>query len=388
MTAAKTLGVGVVGLGWMGVAHARAWREAPLRFPETGISINLVACSDVDLARAESLRAAYGFGRATADWRDLLSDDSIDVVSITTPNYLHCEMVAAAAAAGKHIYCEKPVGRDADETARACAAALAAGVLSLVGYNYRRAPLVRHCRDLIDAGQLGAIEQCNSRFLSMYGADPLGVLSWRFSRAQAGAGATGDVLTHAADTAMFLAGPIRRVCAQTRTFIKRRPLPRADGSHFARGGAGDPDGEVDNDDYAGALVEYENGAVGALEGSRVARGPKCEMAFEIYGQKGSARWNFERMNELELYLPAAARCDGFTRVVAGTAHEGHARINPGDGVGIGYEDLKTLEVGEFLGDLARGSQRVTGLEMALQTARVAAAVLASAQSGGWETVGG
>ena len=115
MTATKTLGVGVVGLGWMGVAHARAWREAPLRFPETGISINLVACSDVDLARAESLRAAYGFGRATADWRDLLADDAIDVVSVTTPNYLHCEMVAAAAAAGKHIYCEKPVGRDADE---------------------------------------------------------------------------------------------------------------------------------------------------------------------------------------------------------------------------------------------------------------------------------
>ena len=148
---------------------------------------------------------------------------------------------------------------------------------------------------------------------------------------------------------MFLAGPIRRVCAQTRTFIKRRPLPRADGSHFARGGAGDPDGEVDNDDYAGALVEYENGAVGALEGSRVARGPKCEMAFEIYGQKGSARWNFERMNELELYLPAAARCDGFTRVVAGTAHEGHARINPGDRRRFGLRGFENARSGRVFG---------------------------------------
>ena len=236
MTATKTLGVGVVGLGWMGAAHARAWREAPLRFPEAGIAINLVACSDVDLARAESLRAAYGFGRATADWRDLLADDAIDVVSITTPNYLHCEMVAAAAAAGKHIYCEKPVGRDADETARACAAASAAGVLSLVGYNYRRAPLVRHCRDLIDAGQLGAIEQCNSRFLSMYGADPLGVLSWRFSRAQAGAGATGDVLTHAADTAMFLAGRFA-ACARKPALLLSAARCRAPTARISRAAA-------------------------------------------------------------------------------------------------------------------------------------------------------
>ena len=385
---ARTVGVGVVGMGWMGAAHARAWRAAPLRFPESGAQTRLAVCADAFAARAESARAEHGFARAAADWREVVRDPEVDVVSVTAPNNMHLEIIRAAAENGKHIYCEKPAGRNADETAQAESAARAAGVFSAVGYNYRLAPMAQFCRKLLDDGKLGKPEQVNCRFLSMYGADPLGMLTWRFDAEIAGHGAAGDILAHALDTAQFLGGRVARVCGTTRTFIAERPLPvPGRGTHFSTGRPEDPKGKVGNEDYAAALLEFADGAAGTAEASRVARGPKCEMTFEVFGEKGSARWNFERMNEMELFCPdGTPEHDGFVRIVAGENHPPHGRFNPGDGIGAGYEDLKTIEAANLLAEIVSGAQAESGLARALSVSRTVAAVLRSRKSRKWEEV--
>lgn len=381
----KTIGIGIIGMGWMGSAHARAYSAIPFRYPDCPARARLVFCSDEVAARANAARDMFGFDGVEADWRRVVNHSEVDAISITAPTHLHLEIIEAAAAAGKHVYCEKPVGLGDVETARAEVVARAANVVSTVGYNYRYFPMMQHCRNLLDSGKFGAIEQFNGRFLSMYGGNPLGRLTWRFQNKTAGSGAVGDILSHAIDTAHYLAGSIRRVSAHRRTFIEERPLPSADGTHFSLGAASDPKGAVDNEDYVAALAEFDSGAAGVLESSRTARGPKCEMGFEMYGEHGSARWNFERMNELELYLSDAEQ-DGYTRILASESHPDHGRFNPGEGIGLGYEDSKVIEAAAFLRDIVAGKQKLSGLAQALAVARVGAAILRSCDSGSWEEV--
>ncbi len=384
------IGIGIIGMGWMGEAHARAYAALAYRYADLPVRARLVVCSDEVAERANAAQSKFGFAGAETDWRRVVENKQVDAISITAPSHCHLEMMEAAAAAGKHIYCEKPAGRNATETARAEAAARAAGVVSTVGFNYRYFPMVRHCRALLDDGKIGAVEQFNSRFLAMYGSNPLSQLTWRFQNKIAGSGVVGDILSHSIDMAHYLVGDIRRVSASRRTFIKERPLPSAHGTHFSLGTADSPKGKVDNEDYAGVLVEFVDGAIGMLEASRVARGPKCEMGFELYGQHGSARWDFERMNELQVYLPDEER-NGYTRLLAGEMHPAHSRFNPGDGIGLGYEDSKIMEAASFLHDIADGKQQppsLSGLAQALAVARVGDAVLRSATSGQWEECAG
>ena len=383
----KTAGVSVIGMGWMGCVHSRAFLQHS-RFSDSPLIARLQTCADSDSARLQWAKKVFGFANATSDWREAIASPQTDIVCIAAPTHLHLEMAAAAAAAGKHIYCEKPVGRNLAETAAAEKAAREAGVFSASGYNYRHFPVVQYCKQLLRENRFGKVEQFNARFLSMYGGDPLSRLTWRFQNEFSGSGAIGDILSHAADMAHFFAGEISRVTAMRRTFIPERPLAGAGGDHFSRGSPEDEKGKVENEDYAGVLAEFAGGAIGTLEASRVARGPKCEIGFELYAEKGSARWNFERMNELQLYLPDgdAAR-EGYATLQGGAAHPGHARINPGDGIGIGYEDSKALEAAALLRDIANGKQEFSGLAQALQVAKVSDAVLRSCESGQWEKVG-
>ena len=382
----KTIGIAVIGMGWMGCAHARSFAAAS-RFPDAPLRARLAICADENPSRAAWARDTFGFAACSDDWREAVASTDADVVCIAAPTFLHADMVEAAAAAGKHVYCEKPVGRSAAETARAALAVRNAGVLSAAGYNYRHFPMARYCKQLLEEGKFGKVEQFNARFLSMYGGDPLSRLSWRFQNEFSGSGAVGDILSHAADMGHFLAGPIRRVSAMRKTFIAERPLAKSGGDHFALGDKNDPKGAVENEDYVAAMAEFEGGARGVLEASRVARGPKCAMNFEVYGERGSAKWDFERMNELQLYLPDGDPSrEGYARLLGGVAHPGHAQINPGDGIGVGYEDSKTLEAFYFMQDIAAGRQKQGGMEQALAAAKVNDAVLRSCESGGWETV--
>ena len=375
-------------MGWMGQVHARSYSLVPQRFPEGGVAARLVICSDNVSARAESAREALGFECATTSWREVIAHPDVRIVNIATPNNLHLEIVKAAAAAGKHIFCEKPVGRTPKETAQIERIAREAGVLSFVGFNYRWAPLVMHAKQLINEGMLGDLTHYRGRFFSMYGSDPLGLLSWRFDREISGFGVLGDILAHVSDMALFLCGGIKRLVSNSHTFIAERPLPiPGKGTHYSRGAPDDPTEAVTNEDYVGALVEFENGARGTLEASRTIFGPKNQMAFEINGTKGAISWDFERMNELQLYLPGEdGRHDGFMRLVGGDKYPYHGNFNPGEGSGLGYEDMKVIEAYQFLKAVASGQQAAPGLADALAVADVHTAMIRSWESGNWEDV--
>jgi predicted dehydrogenase len=302
---------------------------------------------------------------------------------------LHGELVAAAAAAGKAVFCEKPVGGTPELVARAAAATRRAEVISGVGYNYRWAPLVQYARELIAAGELGDITNYRGRFFSMYGADPLGVNSWRFQLDEAGYGVTSDLLSHAVDLAHMLIGQITRVTGTVETFIRERPIPGGAASHYGRGRPEDPRQPVTNEDYAGMLVEFASGARGTFEASRTVVGPESEMAFDAYGTRGAVGWSLERINELRLYrTPAdpADRGSGYTTVLGGDRFRHHGAFVPGSGNPIGFEDLVTIEDHEFCTAVAEGRAYEPGFEQALEWAAVHAALLRSVQSGTWEAV--
>ena len=383
----ESIRIGVIGFGWMGQAHSRSYRSIPTYFPEEGVVPRLVAMADTVPDRVELATTNFGFETGTADWRELIARDDIDVIDITAPNALHQEIAEAAAAAGKHIFCEKPVGIEPAATAAIEAAARRAGVITGCGFNYRWAPMVQHTRSLIEQGRFGDLTHYRGRFFTMYGRDRLGLLSWRFLQNEADYGVLSDIMSHAIDMALYLAGPIRRVVSVKEIFVKERPLPKpGEGTHYDRGSPDDPTGTVTNEDYVGALVEFENGVRGTLEVDRSIFGPQSSMAFELNGSRGAASWDHEKLNQLRLYLPEEQPTDGFIEVLAGDAFPHQGNIVPGGGNSLGYEDMKIIEALEFLKSVAAGKEHRPNFGDALAVASVAAAMVRSWESERWEDV--
>ena len=381
------IGVGLIGFGWLGQAHSRSMQRIRTLFPERTFEPELAMVSDTLPARVEEAVGSYGYARGSADWRRVVDDPAVDLVVIAAPNALHVELIEAAAEAGKAVFCEKPVGGTPRETARAERAVRRAGVISGVGYNYRWAPLIRYAAELVAAGRLGRITNYRGRFFSMYGSDPLGLLSWRFKLDEGGHGVTTDLLSHAVDLAHMLVGPVTRVVGAKETFIRERPLPEPSGStHYGRGAAGDPSGVVTNEDWAAMLCEFENGARGSFESARTLLGPESQMAFDLYGTGGALGWNLERMNELQLYLATEEPHSGYTTVFGGERFPYHGRFAPGNANGIGFEDLVAIEDYEFCRSVAEGRPHSPSFEDALAAVSVQAALLASCESGRWEDV--
>jgi predicted dehydrogenase len=356
-------------------------------FPQREFDPELVICSDTVPARVEEAIGSFGYARGTDDWRRVMDDPDVDVVFIAAPNALHVELIEAAAAAGKHVFCEKPVGGTPTETARAERAVRRAGVISGVGYNYRWAPLVRYAAQLVSDGRLGRVNHYRGRFFSMYGSDPMGLLSWRFLVDEGGHGVTTDLMSHSVDLAQMLVGPIARVVGTTETFIRERPLPVAGrGTHYGRGSPGDRLGAVTNEDYAGMLCVFENGARGTFEAGRTLLGPESQMAFDLYGEYGALGWNLERMNELQVYLATEEPHSGYTTVFGGERFPYHGAFVPGSANGIGFEDLVVIEDFEFCRSVVAGRAHRPGFEDALAAVSVQAALLRSVESGQWEDV--
>jgi predicted dehydrogenase len=384
--ARRRLGVGVIGFGWLGQAHSRSLLRIPTLFAERSFDAELVVCGDTLPERLADAVHSFGFRRATPQWQRVVEDPEVDVVVIAAPNMLHVELIEAAAAAGKHVFCEKPVGGTPDQTVRADNAVRAAGVISGVGYNYRWAPLVRYAAQLIADGRLGEITNYRGRFFSMYGSDPLGVLSWRFLVDQAGYGVTTDLMSHSVDLAHMLIGPITRVVGTTETFIRERPLPAAGGTHYGRGQRGDPTGAVTNEDYAGMLCEFASGARGTFEAIRSIVGPESQMAFDVYGTNGALGWNLEQLNELQLYLAEDELHTGYRTVFGGDRFPYHGHFVPGSANAVGFEDLVVIEDYEFCSSVAAGRGHRPEFADAVEWVSVQAALLKSAQSGTWEDV--
>jgi predicted dehydrogenase len=388
----QIIGVGVIGMGWMGTVHSRSYLAAADRFHDSGIQARLVVCADEVEERAKEAQKRFGFERYTTSWQDVIADPQIQVVNIATPNYMHLEVVRAAAAARKHIFCEKPVGKDPRETAEIEHLSREAGVLTFVGYNYRWAPMVQYARGLIREGKLGKLTHFRGRFLAGYASNPQTVLSWRFQHEFSGSGVSGDLLSHVADMSLFLAGPIQRVVGNRETFTRRRPsaaslaqsaAPVAHSTAVTSG----PLQDVTNEDYVGALVQFANGAQGSLEVCRVIQGHKCDWSFEVEGTQGAVSWNFERMNEANIFCPDGnAAHDGYTRIVSGPGHPFHSQFNPAVGTGLGYDDLKTIEAYQFLKSIAEKRQGEPGFAEALGVAKVLGAIERSWETERWENV--
>ena len=383
-------GIGLISVGWMGKLHSRAYQAIPLVYPELNIRPQFVHAADTAADRAGYAREVLGYARASTDYRDVLADPDVDVVSICAPNMLHREIGVAAARAGKPFWIEKPVGRDASETAEVATAARAAGVTTSIGYNYRHVPAVERVRELIAAGRLGRITNVRAVFFNSYAAEPNGALSWRFRREEAGSGALGDLLSHVVDLMQYVVAPITEVSSLLSTVYAQRPiLPMGSATHFAVIEDGEL-GDVENDDYVAALVRFASaraaGAVGTLEASRVSVGPQCSLGFEIYGTDGSAVWNFEQMNELRLCLGRGGENLGYTTVLGNSALGDYARFQPGPGNSMGYDDLKVIEAKKFLVAVAGGERRNSTIEEAHADAEVIAATAASARDGAWHKV--
>ncbi|MDX6277752.1 MAG: hypothetical protein QOJ72_1880, partial [Nocardioidaceae bacterium] len=287
----RELRVGVVGFGWMGQVHARALSRLTQHYSDSPLQPRLVAVADTAADdRTERAVAAFGFQDQLTDWTQLVSRDDIDLVCVTGPNFIHRDVAVAAAEAGKHLWVEKPAGRNAGETAEIVAAVDAAGVQAAAGFNYRNAPAVELARELIAAGRLGTVEHTTIRFISDYAAHPEGALSWRFLNEHAGSGVLGDLVSHAVDLARYVVAEIDELVADQATFIRQRPEAIAGAMHFERGSGSL--GDVENEDYVNALLRFADGSRGLLESSRTAVGEQNTYGIEVHGTAGALRWDF------------------------------------------------------------------------------------------------
>jgi predicted dehydrogenase len=378
----NTLGVGVVGFGWMGEVHTRAYQRLRHHYPQLPLRPALVSVADPEPGRARAAADQYGFARATDDWRDLVADPDVRAVSVTAPNFLHREIGVAVAEAGKHLWIEKPVGLTAADARAVAAAAVRAGVQCTVGFNYRNAPAVARARELIDGGAIGTVTHARFRLFSDYAAHPHGALSWRFERERGGNGVLGDLASHGIDLARYLLGEIEALVADTAVVIPHRPVPSGAGSHYAivDGGALRA---VENEDYLGCLLRFAGGARGTLEASRVSVGEQNNYGFEIHGTKGRLSWDFRRMGELGVSLGEAYQNQSVSTVLAGPGHGEYGAFQPGAGIAMGYDDLKVIEAARFVRSVAEGKPHGATIDDAVASATVLDAVASSVRTGAW-----
>lgn len=390
MNTTRTLGIGLVSVGWMGKLHAHAYQQLPLRFPDLGVRPRFVMAADTAPERTAIARDLLGFMETTADYRELLARDDIDVVSVCAPNFLHHEIGTAVARAGKHLWIEKPVGRGADETHDLLDIVRDHGLVTSIGYNYRHAPALALLRDEVWSGRLGRIMNFRSSFFNSYAADPHGARSWRFERAFAGAGASADLLSHVIDLVQHILGPVGQICAQKQTFIAERPIPpQGVADHFATV-EGSEMAAVENDDYMSALTRIAggsaDGAMGTIEASRVVTHPQVGIGIEVYGTEGTACWDFERMNELRIGRRGAGDT-GMTTVVADPVMPGYSAFQPGRGNPMSFDDLKVIEARKFVEAVLAGADRDNStVGDAASVADVLTAAERSVADGGFESV--
>lgn len=386
----NVMNVAMIGGGFMGKAHAMAYASMPMFFwPAPAIPHRKVVV-DVTDGMAEEARRRYGFEEASSDWRAVVNRPDVDVVDICTPNNVHSEIAIAAAKAGKHIICEKPLARTVEEARAMHDAVKAAGVIHMVAFNYRRTPAVALAKKYIDEGRIGRILNFRGTYLQDWSADPDSPLSWRFQKKIAGSGTVGDIATHVVDLAHYLVGPIAAVNAITTTYNKTRPLQQGgvDKLGAAEKATDAERGEVDVDDEVVSMLKFEGGAIGSLEATRNAYGRNNFITLEIHGTKGSIHFNYERRDELQVMFaddPADAR--GFRTVYTGPAHPYGNGLWPIPGLGIGYSETKIVECYDFFSAIAKNRQPSPNFEDGLLTELVADALIRSGETGLWETVG-
>ncbi|MBT1090339.1 Gfo/Idh/MocA family protein [Streptomyces sp. Tu102] len=379
-----TLGVAVVGFGWMGRVHTQAYARVPHHYPQLSLRPRLLAVAEEVPGRAEEAAAQFGFASTTRDWRDVAADPSVRAVSITAPNFLHREIGVAMAEAGKHIWIEKPVGLTAEDARAVADAAAGAGVHSAVGFNYRNAPAVETARELIASGEIGTVTHVRVRLFSDYAAHPQGALTWRYERERGGSGVLGDLASHGVDLARFLLGDIASLTADTAIFVpeRARPTGATAGHTLATGELG----PVENEDYVNCLLRFASGARGVLEACRVSVGEQNNYGFEVHGTEGAVFWDFRRMGELGISRGTSYQDQPVSTLYVGPAQGEYGAFQPGAATSMGYDDLKVIEAYRFLRSIAEGTPHGATLADAVHSAAVLDAMSRSAESGSWVDV--
>ncbi|MFI6851120.1 Gfo/Idh/MocA family protein [Streptomyces sp. NPDC050416] len=380
-----TLGVAVIGFGWMGRVHTQAYARVRHHYPHLRLVPELVTVAEEVPDRAEEAAGQFGFASTTRDWRDVAADPRVQAVSITAPNFLHREIGVAMAEAGKHIWVEKPVGLTTEDARAVADAVAAAGVQGTVGFNYRNAPAVEAARELIASGEIGTVTHVRIRLFSDYAAHPEGALTWRYERERGGSGVLGDLASHGADLARHLLGDIASLTADTAIFLPERARPTGATAGHSRASGGEL-GPVENEDYVSCLLRFASGARGVLEACRVSVGEQNNYGFEVHGTKGAVFWDFRRMNELGISRGTTYQDQAVTTVYVGPGHGEFAAFQPGAANAMGYDDLKVIEAYRFLRSIAEGAPHGATLTDAVQSAAVLDAVSRSAASGAWVAV--
>ncbi|MBN8252664.1 Gfo/Idh/MocA family protein [Priestia flexa] len=382
----KKLNVGMIGGGFMGKAHALAYAGMPMFFWPAPAVPHRHTLVDVTDEIAKEAAAKLGFDNYSSNWREVVENPEIDIIDIVTPNNSHAEIAIAAAKAGKHVICEKPLARDAAETKTMLDAVEAAGVKHMVAFNYRRTPAVALAKKYIEEGRIGNILNFRGTYLQDWSADPNSPLSWRFQKEIAGSGALGDIGTHVIDFARYLVGEITDVNAVSKTWIPERPVQSGGADKLGTvKSAGDvPKGKVDVDDEITTLVKFENGAVGSIEATRNAWGRNNFLTFEIHGDKGSIYFNYERRDELQVCFsddPGDAK--GFRTVYTGPAHPYGEGLWPIPALGIGYGETKIIEAYDFIKSIVNDTTVSPNFDDGYRIAVISDAILESAEKRQW-----
>ncbi|MBK5016758.1 Gfo/Idh/MocA family protein [Pantoea sp. S62] len=380
----KKLNVGLIGSGFMGQAHADAWRRAGLLYRNLPMEPVLHTLADATPELAAEAARRFGFHQGTADWRAMIDNPDIDVVDITTPNSMHVEMALAAIRAGKHVYCEKPLTVTLSDAQMLVQEAERAGVKTMVAFNNIKTPAAQLAKQLIDRGDIGTPTRFRGWFDQGFFNDPDLPWSWRCSREQAGSGSLGDLGSHVVSVAQYLMGPVKSVMGQEQIFIESRPAPGA-GSGY--GASADKKADrigVENDDQFQSLVTFENRAGGVIESSRISAGKVFGIAWEVSGTEGTIMMDGERFNELKIARYSDAKHDrGFKTIYAGSQVEQFGGFFGFDfaGGGLGYFDVKVIEIYDLIKGLSGETGCFPDFRFGLENQEIIDAMVRSSSSG-------
>lgn len=368
----KTIGVGLIGTGWIGRVHAEQYLRVPQLCPLPGVEVRLQAVADIVPELAQAAAEDFSFARWYTDWQELILDPQVDLVDICLPNVLHQEVAVAAAQAGKHILCEKPLSTSAEEGRRMVEAAEAAGVCHMINFNYRRVPAIAFAKQMLEHDVLGEAYFFRAGFSQDYAADAQKPWSWQFDREAAGGGSLLMMGPHVIDCARFLVGDVPELIANLHTSITERPKNDTEV------------GQVDVDDSAAVMIRFRRGCGGMLYTTWLAYGRKHHFEWEINASRGSLYFNSERLNELQICEATDPKDrQGFKTIYVGEHHPYGDIFKLKSGMGIGIRDTFLLQIYELLRGIAKETPPTPSFYDGWQVDRIIEAVAKSATENRW-----
>jgi predicted dehydrogenase len=382
----KVFNVGLVGAGFMAKAHSIAYSAMPMFFWPNGAKFNKKIIVDIDEKLAKEASERYDFKEYSTNWEDIISDPAIDIVDICTPNNSHYEIAIAAAKAGKHIVCEKPLALNAEQAKHMYEVSKENNIYTMVAYNYRNTPAVQLAKKYIAEGSIGEILDFHSTYLQDWSADENSPLSWRFQKKYCGTGTLGDIGTHVIDMMRFLVGDFVSVNSKLSTYIKNRPIQTSlvDSLGNAKQCENQVKGKVDVDDFFNMMVKCKNGAFGTIEATRNAWGRNNYITFEIHGTKGSIYFDYEKRDQLQVCF-SSDKDDrrGFRTVYTGPNHPYGDSLWPIPALGIGYTEVKCIEMYDFIKGVLDDKQSEPNFKDGYQIELICDAIIKSAKDSKW-----